>query len=279
MNTNELRVFAAQIRLYTAKCIASRGFGHLGGSLSVADLLAVLYGEVMKIDSKNPDWSERDLLVCSKGHAGPAIYASLALKGYFPLDMLKTLNQPGTNLPSHCDRNKTPGVDMTTGSLGQGISIAAGMALGVKASGRRVFGIVGDGECDEGQVWETAAFAAHHKLDNFFVFVDLNKKQLDGYTKDILDLESIEEKFSSFGFDAVTVDGSDVAAILAAINAAAEKPGKPHAIVLDTVKGAGVPEIEQTASNHHMVVNAELADRVISHLEAELAKLEGGHND
>lgn len=279
MNTNELRVFAAQIRLYTAKCIASRGFGHLGGSLSVADLLAVLYGEVMKIDSKNPDWSERDLLVCSKGHAGPAIYASLALKGYFPLDMLKTLNQPGTNLPSHCDRNKTPGVDMTTGSLGQGISIAAGMALGVKASGRRVFGIVGDGECDEGQVWEAAAFAAHHKLDNFFVFVDLNKKQLDGYTKDILDLESIEEKFSSFGFDAVTVDGSDVAAILAAINAAAEKPGKPHAIVLDTVKGAGVPEIEQTASNHHMVVNAELADRVISHLEAELAKLEGGHND
>lgn len=279
MNTNELRVFAAQIRLYTAKCIASRGFGHLGGSLSVADLLAVLYGEVMKIDSKNPDWSERDLLVCSKGHAGPAIYASLALKGYFPLDMLKTLNQPGTNLPSHCDRNKTPGVDMTTGSLGQGISIAAGMALGVKASGRRVFGIVGDGECDEGQVWEAAAFAAHHKLDNFFVFVDLNKKQLDGYTKDILDLESIEEKFSSFGFDAVTVDGSDVAAILAAINAAAEKSGKPHAIVLDTVKGAGVPEIEQTASNHHMVVNAELADRVISHLEAELAKLEGGHND
>lgn len=273
MNVHELQVFAAEIRLNTVKCIAARGFGHVGGALSVADLLAVLYGGEMKINPADPDWAERDLLVCSKGHAGPAIYATLALKGYFPMSELETLNRPGTMLPSHCDKNKTVGIDMTTGSLGQGISIACGMALGVKSSGRRVFCIVGDGECDEGQVWEAVAFAAHHKLDNFYIFVDLNKKQLDGYTKDINDLRSMERKLAEFGCDAVTVNGRDVAAIEAAIKNA--KSGAPHAIVLDTVKGAGVPEIEETMANHHMVVNEELAARSIAHLENELSRLKG----
>lgn len=274
MNTEQLRKFAAEIRLHTAKCVAARGFGHLGGALSVVDALAVLYGDVMKIDPKNPQWDERDLLVCSKGHAGPAVYATLALKGYFPMEMLSTLNQPGTLLPSHCDRNKTPGIDMTTGSLGQGISIAVGMALGVKDSGRKVFCFVGDGECDEGQVWEAVAFAAHHKLDNFYLFVDMNKKQLDGYTKDILDLTCLEGKLSQFGFDAVTVKGYDVAAIKSAITSASEKGQKPHAIVLDTVKGAGLPELENTASNHHIVFDGEFAQRSIAYLEEELNKLQ-----
>lgn len=273
MNLSELRLFAANIRLNTVKCVAKRGFGHLGGALSVADVLAVLYGGEMRIDPKNPGWDERDLFVCSKGHAGPAVYATLALKGYFPMSELETLNRPGTNLPSHCDKNKTPGVDMTTGSLGQGISIACGMALGVYGTGRRVFCIVGDGECDEGQVWEAVEFAAHHKLDNFFIFVDLNKKQLDGYTHDIIDLRNMEAKLREFGCDAVTVDGRDVSAIAGAIKAA--QPGRPHAIVLDTVKGAGVPEIEQMVSNHHIVVSEELAARSIAHLEGELARLKG----
>ena len=228
----------------------------------------------MKIDPKNPALADRDLFVCSKGHAGPAVYATLALKGYFPLEMLSTLNRPGTDLPSHCDRNKTPGVDMTTGSLGQGVSIATGMALGVKGTGRRVFSLVGDGECDEGQVWEAAAFAAQHKLSNFYVFVDMNKKQLDGYTKDILDMTCLEAKFREFGFDSVTVNGGDAAAIKQAIDRAGAVNDRPHAIILDTVKGAGVPEVEQTSSNHHMVVDEAMAARIISHLENELKALE-----
>lgn len=274
MTEHELKVFAARIRLATAQCVASRGFGHLGGALSAADLLAVLYGDIMRVDPKDPSWEGRDLFVCSKGHAGPAVYATLALKGYFPTDVLKTLNQPGTILPSHCDRNKTPGIDMTTGSLGQGISIAVGMALGVKGTGRNVYCLVGDGECDEGQVWEAVMFAAHHKLDNFYLFVDWNKKQLDGFTKDILDLGNVKDKLASFGFDAASVNGGDVKAIKRAIKRAVAVPDKPHGIVLDTVKGAGVPEIEQAASNHHVALTPEMSERMLAHLTGELEKLE-----
>ena len=170
----ELNDFALDIRIATVDCLRSRGFGHIGGSLSIADLLAVLYGSVMRYDPKNPRWPERDKLVCSKGHAGPGVYAALALKGFFPYEELKTLNIPGTNLPSHCDRNKTPGIDMTTGSLGQGTSLAVGIALGDKLKGRdsRTFLIVGDGEADEGQVWEAAMFTAAKKVTNLMWFID-----------------------------------------------------------------------------------------------------------
>ena len=178
----KLQEFALEIRIGTVECIKSRGFGHIGGSLSVADLLAVLYGEVMHIDPANPKKVDRDKLVCSKGHAGPAVYATLALKGYFPYEKLFTLNQPGTDLPSHCDRKKTPGVDMTTGSLGQGTSTAVGLALGDRLQGRdcRTYLIVGDGEAEEGQVWEAAMFTAAKKLTNLVWIIDWNKKQLDG---------------------------------------------------------------------------------------------------
>ena len=183
-----LKHFACEIRIALLEEMKARGFGHIGGSLSVCDLLAVLYGKVMNYKPDDPKWADRDKLVVSKGHAGPAVYATLALKGFFPMEELKTLNRPGTNLPSHCDRNKTPGVDCTCGSLGQGTSQAVGIALGDKLKGRasRTFLVVGDGEIDEGQCWEAAMFTAGKKLTNLVWIVDDNKKQLDGPTDEIM---------------------------------------------------------------------------------------------
>ncbi len=273
MNDKDLKKFAAEIRLETVKCVASRGFGHLGGALSIVDTLAVLYGGAMKYDPKNPQWDKRDLLVCSKGHAGPAIYATLALKGFFPIEELATLNQPGTSLPSHCDRNKTPGIDMTTGSLGQGIGLATGMAMGVQGSGRNVFAIIGDGESDEGQVWEAAEFAAHYKLDDLTLFVDCNKKQLDGFCKDVMDPRDLGDKFTAFGWNVIRVKGNDTAEVSAAVEKAKAFKGQPTAIILDTVKGAGVPDVENAASNHHMKLKPEAFDKMIAYLEEQLAEL------
>ena len=274
----DLRMLATKIRIGAVEEFKARGFGHIGGSLSVCDLLAVLYGEVMRYNPSEPRWPERDKLVCSKGHAGPAVYAALALMNFFPYEELKTLNQPGTNLPSHCDRNKTGGIDMTTGSLGQGTSLAVGMALGDRLKGRdsKTYLIVGDGELDEGQVWEAAMFAAARKLDNMIWFIDDNKKQLDGCCCDILEHFDIQKKFEAFGFHAQKVNGSDVDALRGAIAACAETAGKPHAIVMDTVKGAGIPEVMNTSANHSMNVKPETCDRWIADLRAELKALEGG---
>lgn len=265
----DLTRLAYDIRIGVVEQIKARGFGHIGGSLSVCDALAVLYGAVMRIDPKNPAWEGRDKLVCSKGHAGPAVYAALALKGYFPYDDIKTLNQPGTNFPSHCDRNKTPGVDMTTGSLGQGTSLAAGIALGDRVKGRdcRTFLIVGDGEANEGQVWEAAMFTAAKKLTNLTWLVDNNKKQLDGYTKDILDTGDLAAKFSAFGFEAIKVDGADLEQLYAALT---KKPAdKPIAVILDTVKGKGIKEVEETMGNHSMTVGPEKCDEWLAALKSE----------
>ena len=269
----KLEAFALDIRIGTVECIKSRGFGHIGGSLSVCDALAVLYGAIMNVDPKDPKKPDRDKLVSSKGHAGPAVYATLALKGYFPYETLFTLNQPGTHLPSHCDRKLTTGVDMTTGSLGQGTSAAVGLALGDKLQGRnsRTFLFVGDGEADEGQVWEAAMFTAAKNLTNLVWLVDWNKKQLDGYVKDILDPFDFQKKFEAFGFDAVTVDGGDVEQIYEALS---KEPGdKPIAIILDTVKGAGVKQIEETLSNHSMNVPAEVFDGWLAELKAKKAAM------
>lgn len=274
----ELKALAARIRIGAVEEFKARGFGHVGGALSVCDLLAVLYGDVMRYRPEDPRWPERDKLVCSKGHAGPAIYAALAIKGYFPYDDLKTLNQPGTRFPSHCDRNKTPGVDMTTGSLGQGTSLAVGMALGDRLKGRdcRTYLIVGDGEMDEGQVWEAAMFAASKGLSNMVWFIDDNKKQLDGRCCDVLKPFDIGKKFEAFGFHTQTVPGGDVGAIRAAIARCDAAPGKPHAVVLDGVKGAGIREVEETVANHSMNVSPETCDRWLKGLYAELQALEGG---
>lgn len=270
----KLKKLALEIRIGVVEEIKARGFGHIGGSLSICDALAVLYGGVMRYDPKDPRWPERDKLVCSKGHAGPAVYAALAAEGFFPYDDIKTLNQPGTNFPSHCDRNRTPGVDMTTGSLGQGTSLAAGLALGDRLKGRdsRTYLIVGDGESDEGQVWEAAMFTAGKGLTNLIWLIDDNKKQLDGYTKDVLPLFDLREKFAAFGFEAVRVDGGDVAQVYEALTAPIGE--RPRAVILDTVKGKGVAEVEQAAGNHSMTVAPEVCDRWLAQLRSELAGLE-----
>lgn len=271
----ELKKFALKIRIAEIEEFKSLGFGHVGGSLSITDALAVLYGAVMKVDPKNPKMEDRDKLVCSKGHAGPAIYATLALKGYFPYEDIKTLNAPGTNFPSHCDRTKTPGVDMTTGSLGQGTSLAVGIALGDKLKGlnSRTFLVVGDGESNEGQVWEAAMFTGAKKITNLTWLLDYNKKQLDGYTKDIMNPLDFVEKFKAFGFDAVCINGNDIEQLYDALTAPVGD--KPKAIILDTVKGAGVKEVEETMSNHSMNVPTETYDRWLAQLHSELEALGG----
>lgn len=272
---NQLEKFATEIRLETLKEIKNLGFGHIGGAMSIVEALAVLYGKVMRINPKEPKWEDRDWLVVSKGHAGPAVYATLALKAYFPMEELMTLNKPKTNLPSHCDRNKTIGIDMTTGSLGQGMSTAIGIALGNRLDERDnyTYLILGDGECDEGQIWEGALFAHHHKLDNLIAFIDDNKKQLDGYTKDINDLGDIGQKFASFGWHTQDVNGSDVAKIYESIEKAREVKGQPSVIILDTIKGQGLKFVEETMANHHMRfsdVEHKAAERCVIKLENKL---------
>ncbi|WP_088014263.1 transketolase [Gottfriedia acidiceleris] len=257
LNLQKIEAFRDEIRFLTLKELYNLGFGHYGGSLSIIETLAVLYGEVMKVDPKNPTWQERDYFILSKGHGGPGLYATLAIRGYFPEEVLYTLNQNGTTLPSHPDRNLTPGVDMTTGSLGQGISAAVGVALSHKLSERdnSTYCIVGDGELNEGQCWEAMQFASHHKLNNLFVFVDDNKKQLDGLTKDIIDPIDFVEKFKSFGFYTLKVDGKSIEQIYDSIMKGKSQNDKPVAIILDTVKGQGVKYLEEKADNHHIRPN------------------------
>lgn len=254
-----LRVFAEEIRLETLEELGHLGFGHIGGAMSIVETLAVLYGNEMRFDPRNPKWDGRDWLIMSKGHAGPALYATLSLKGYFPEEMLKTLNQGGTNLPSHCDRNLTPGVDMTTGSLGQGISTAIGVALGHQMNGvdNRTYLILGDGECNEGQIWEGAMFAAHRGLANLTCFVDVNGQQLDGWTKDVLDMGDIGKKFEAFGWDILEVDGHDIGALLAALAMARQEKSRPTAIILHTIKGNSVSFAAGKDGNHHMAFTSE----------------------
>lgn len=253
MDSKQLREFAAEIRLETLKIIASRGFGHVGGSMSMADTMAVLYGAVMRIDPTNPKWQDRDYFVLSKGHGGPVMYATLGLKGYYPLESAYTLNQPNTNFPSHTDRQKTVGVDLTTGSLGQGMSEAVGAALGCKVQNRpnRIFVAVGDGECDEGQIWEAAQFAAHYKLDNLYCFVDDNGRQLDGAVADVMSHgKGIGAKFDAFGWNVMDIeDGNDVEQIYNAIMQALSCENQPTCFILHTVKGKGATFAEPSGAH------------------------------
>lgn len=284
MNESEiagLETAAKEIRKKTIDTIGFLGVGHIGGALSIVEVLAVLYYRHMKVDPKKPRDPARDRLVLSKGHAGPALYSTLALKGFFPLDWLHSLNQGGTNLPSHCDRNKTPGIDMTTGSLGQGISAACGIALANRIDGRPVhtYAIIGDGESDEGQVWEAAMFAAHNKLDRLIAFTDNNKMQIDGTTAEIMGVDAegsdLVAKWSAFGWAAERVPGHDVAAIDAAIGrakarasaaGAAGSAGKPTMIVLDTIKGKGASFCEGQVGSHNMNFDYETAKKAIAEL-------------
>lgn len=260
----ELLAFAADIRTQVVSMISKVGSGHVGGSLSAADLMACFYGGQMCVDPKNPRWDGRDRIVMSKGHAGPVMYAALALKGFFPMEMLNTLNQPPTQLPSHTDRNRTPGVDMTTGSLGQGASTAAGIALALKLSGKEMYTylILGDGECQEGQVWEAAGFAAAQKLNRLIAFLDYNGKQLDCEIAETLGGDpAFAQKFAAFGWNVIDVlQGNDVEAIWNAIDQAKTYSGeKPTMVVLHTVKGKGWSEAETQESCHSMSVTVAQA--------------------
>ncbi len=270
-----MKVFAEEIRIATMEEFNSLGSGHVGGAMSIVETLGVLYGGVMKIDPSNPKWEDRDRLVLSKGHAGPSLYATLALKGYFPKEMLLTLNKPGTDLPSHADRNHTPGIDMTTGSLGQGASTAMGLAMAAKALGKdyTTYLIVGDGECNEGQVWEAAQFAAHQKLDNLVLFVDWNKKQLDGITEEISGAANFKAKFEAFGWYTQQINGHDVPAIAQAIENAKAVKGQPACIVLDTIKGHGCTIAETVADNHSINFKPEQMNEAIEAARAVLEKV------
>lgn len=264
-----MKQLSVSIRIELLKMLGELGFGHVGGSASVADVLAVLYGGVMNVDSRNPQAENRDRLVLSKGHSAPALYATLALRGYFPMEWLATLNKPGTRLPSHADARTVPGVDLCTGSLGQGISAAVGISLANRMLGRDAwtYCIVGDGELNEGQVWEACQTAAHYQLDHFFCFVDWNKKQLDGLLEEVLNPFDIPEKFRAFGFDAEAVTGYDVEAICRLIGRMKQRPGKPHCIVLDTSKGLGVDFAEKQAYNHHLPCSKAECDEAIREIE------------
>ncbi len=256
---NQLEILAAKIRYDVLDMLQHRGYGHLGGSLSLVELMSVLYGKQMQYDATNPKWEQRDRVVLSKGHAGPVWYSALAESGFFDKEWLYTLNDGGTKLPSHPDRTKTPGVDMTTGSLGQGTSTAAGIATALKKShiDRYVYLIVGDGELNEGQCWEAFQYIANYKLNNCIVIIDDNKRQLDGYTKDIMNPFDISKKMEAFGFFTQKVKGNDTEAIDDAINQAKEVKDKAVCIVLDTIKGQGVPYFENMFSNHSVKFNTD----------------------
>jgi transketolase len=276
---HELEELAAKIRLDTLCSIKKMGQGHLGGSFSIVELLAVLYGKQLRINPQDPQWADRDRLVLSKGHAGAALYSALANTGYFDRSWLWTINEGGTRLPSHPDRWKTPGVDATTGSLGQGTSMAAGIATGLRLAGKDnfVYLIVGDGELNEGQCWEAFQYIAHFKLNHCIVIIDDNKKQLDGPTKDILDPFDIQQKMTAFGFYTEKVPGADMQAIDEAIERCKAIEDQAVCIVLDSVKGQGVPFFEELDANHSVKFTTDEINQAAEAAIKELTiKIEGG---
>lgn len=264
-----LEAQAKEIRKETLRCIASLGVGHVGGSMSIADVLAVLYFDKMHIDPTQPKLAHRDRFVLSKGHGGPAVYATLAIKGYFDRSLLSTLNASNTSLPSHTDMNKTVGVDMTTGSLGQGFSAAVGMAtaLHLDKADNKVYVIIGDGESQEGQIWEAAMFAGNRGLDTLIAFTDFNKFQIDGAVCDINDVSPLDQKWESFKWHVQVVDGHDVMAIAEAIDIAKATSGKPSMIILNTIKGKGAFFTEGQAASHNLPLSMELALEAIERLD------------
>lgn len=268
----ELKLLAARIRLDILEMLKHRGYGHLGGSLSIVELMSVLYGKQLHVNEQQPEMDDRDMVVLSKGHAGPALYSALAERGFFPKELLMTLNDGGTLLPSHPDRLKTPGVDMTCGSLGQGTSVAAGIAYGLKLkkSDRYVYLIVGDGELNEGQCWEAFQYLAHYQLNHCIVIIDENKRQLDGYTKDVINPFSIADKMKAFGFHVQQVKGNDVVAIDEAINKAKTIQRKAVCIVLDTIKGQGIPFFESLKNNHSVKFNTDIMQAEYEHAATAL---------
>jgi len=271
----ELKIKATQLRIDIIKMLASAGSGHSGGSLSAADIVACLYFSVMRHNPQNPKWEERDRFVLSKGHACPVLYAALAEAGYFPKEELLTLRKLNSILQGHPDMNKTPGVEFSSGSLGQGFAAAFGMALGYKLDNNpgRIFVMLGDGECQEGIVWETAMGASHYKLDNLTAILDYNNLQIDGKVSEIMEIAPIADKFSSFGWTVYEIDGHDIEQILWALSPERIVPGKPTLIIARTIKGKGVSFMENQVDWHGKAPSPEEAELALKELYEELERL------
>lgn len=264
----DLEVMARQLRVEILKMLNTAKSGHTGGSLSAIDALTVLYFHAMRHDPSNPDWEDRDKFVLSKGHAAPALYACLAQAGYFPIEDLKNLRRLGSHLQGHPDMNKTPGVDVCTGSLGQGLSQAVGLALAARLAGRssRVFCLLGDGEVQEGQIWEAAMAAPHYQLDNLCVIIDQNGLQIDGEVAKVMNVGPLGPKFLAFNWHVLEVDGHDIEAIAQALENAEATKGQPTAIIARTVKGKGVPFFEHKASYHGVPPSDTELSQALEHL-------------
>ncbi len=273
----ELQILACKVRMGIIEAVHAAKSGHPGGSLSAADMFTYLYFKEMNIDPADPDDPDRDRFVLSKGHTAPGLYAALALRGYFPSEELITLRKIGSRLQGHPNMNLTPGVDMSTGSLGQGVSAAAGMAFAAKKQGKdlRVYTLLGDGEIQEGQVWEAMMFAHHYCLDNLCVIVDNNDLQIDGRIADVMNPYPIPDKFRAFGLNVIEIDGHDFESIEAALTCARKTSGVPTAIIMKTVKGKGVSYMEDQAGWHGKAPNDEQYELAMKELCDKLAELEG----
>lgn len=272
----ELAILANKVRKNALTGIYNAAAGHPGGSLSIADLVTYLYCEEMRVSKDDPKNPDRDRLVLSKGHACPALYGILAEKGFFPKEDVATFRKIDSYLQGHPDMKKVPGIDMSTGSLGQGVSVAGGMALAGKIDNKdyRVYAILGDGELEEGQVWEQAMFAPHYKLDNLTIFIDNNNLQIDGDISDVMNPHPIDKKFESFGWNVLVIDAHDFNAIEEAINTAKNTKGMPTAIIMKSIKGKGVSFMENNAGWHGNAPNEEQYNQAIKELDAQIAELE-----
>ncbi|MFN8671926.1 MAG: transketolase [Candidatus Sericytochromatia bacterium] len=268
LSAEELQKEALQIRRDIIQMIYDANSGHPGGSLSIADLISVLYFNELNHDPLNPDWEDRDRFILSKGHACPALYSAMARTGYFPYEELKTLRKIDSRIQGHPEVRKLPGIEASTGSLGQGLSIGAGLALGAKMQGKnfRTYVITGDGELDEGQVWEAALFCGNKKIDNLVAIVDSNKQQLDGWISEIAPLEPLAEKWASFGWEVLEIDGNNITEILSAFQKAKEIKGKPTVIIANTIKGKGVSFMENNLEFHGAAPTKEQYEKAMSEL-------------
>ena len=272
----QLSLLACKVRQHIIEGTFHAKSGHPGGSLSAADIITYLYFREMKVDPKNPQWEDRDRFVLSKGHAAPALYGALAVKGFFPEDEIQNLRKPSSYLQGHPDMKGIPGVDMSTGSLGQGVSCAVGMALAGKVAKKdyRVYAVLGDGEIQEGQVWEAAMFASHKKLDNLTIFIDNNNLQIDGTMDEVNSPYPIPEKFQAFGWHTVEIDGHDFDQIEAAVAEAKSVTDKPTAVIMHTVKGKGVSFMEHQVGWHGVAPNAEQYENAMNELKAQYDALQ-----
>ena len=272
MTEKQLKDLAKEVRINIVESIGNLGVGHIGGCLSIVEVLVSLYYEHMNIDPKNPKMEGRDRLIVSKGHAGPAVYSILSQKGYFSKELLLSLNRGGTNLPSHCDMNRTVGIDMTTGSLGQGFSCAVGVSIGskIRKDNATIYTIIGDGESQEGQIWEAAMYASQKKLNNLIAFTDYNKMQIDGMVEEINGLNPLDKKWEAFGWNVYSVNGHSFKEIDKAITKAKKQKEKPTMILLNTIKGKGVRFVEEKGTGkHNMTITMEEMEQAIAEIKGE----------